>query len=232
MAAPACQCGAIMNATRRPPTHDPAERREAPSARRNAAAIAAVLGDLVAGGRATIIEIASGTGQHAATFTRAMANVRWHPSDVSREALASIAAWRAQSGCEARLAAPVPVDVTSSAWRTGAAIAGLPGRCDGVVCINMVHIAAWAACEGLLEGAGRRVVAGGFVYLYGPFKRDGRHTAASNAAFDRSLRARDAAWGVRDVAEVAGAAAEHGLELEQVVEMATNNLSVVLRRAG
>ncbi|GAH32461.1 unnamed protein product, partial [marine sediment metagenome] len=98
------------------------------------------------------------------------------------------------------------------------------------VCVNMIHISPWSACEGLLRGVGAILAPGGLVYLYGPYKREARHTAPSNDAFDASLRARNPEWGVRDLERVTATAAEHGLSLAEVVEMPANNLSVILRR--
>ena len=102
-------------------------------------------------------------------------------------------------------------------------------RADAVVSINMIHIAPWTAAEGLMAGAGRVLAPGGLLYLYGPFKENGRHTAPSNAAFDASLKARDSEWGVRDVAEVSDLAGRHGLVLVERVVMPANNLSLVFR---
>ncbi len=124
---------------------------------------------------------------------------------------------------DANLKPPLDLDVRSASWPVDSA--------DAVVAVNMIHIAPWAACEGLLAGAGRLLDREGIVYLYGPFHVGGRPTAPSNAAFDDSLRRRNAEWGVRDVDAVAAAAAAHGLELTETVEMPANNLSVVLRRA-
>jgi Protein of unknown function (DUF938) len=200
-------------------------RQCAPSAERNAGSILAVLGRcLPASG--TILEIGSGTGQHAVAFAAAHLELSWQPSDPDPELRASISAWTAAEGL-ANLRPPLDLDVTAAGWER--ALDGLPA---GIVCINLVHIAPWAACEGLMTGAGALLGPGGFLYLYGPFKRGGGHTAASNAAFARMLRAHDPAWGVRDLEAVVDCAAGHGFDPVDVVPMPANNLSVVLSRAS
>ena len=203
-----------------PPAVAPDPRRHGPASQRNRDPILAVL-QRVLPAQGLILEIASGSGEHAAYFAPRLAPRRWQPSDADPDARASIAAHAADAACPTLLA-PVALDAAAAAWSIGAA--------DAVVCINMIHIAAWRATEGLIAGTERVLPAGGALYLYGPFKRDGRHTAPSNEAFDRSLRARDPAWGVRDLDEVARLAERHGLALDQVVGMPVNNLSVVFRR--
>jgi hypothetical protein len=194
------------------------------AAARNTGPILDVLrGVAPAAGRA--LEIASGTGQHVAAFAAAFPDIEWQPSDPSGEARASVDAWAAESGL-VNLAPALALDTAVAGW--DAAVE--PGF-DLVVCINMIHIAPWAACEGLMRGAGRLLrPADGLLYLYGPYKCNGVHTAPSNEAFDRSLRARNPEWGVRDLADVAAAAATHALALERTVDMPANNMSVVFRR--
>jgi Protein of unknown function (DUF938) len=170
----------------------------------------------------TVLEIASGTGEHATYFAKHLPHLVWQPSDASRDALLSIETWRAESS-PANLRAPVALDACSEAWGVDQAAA--------VVCINMIHIAPWRACEGLMRGASRVLRPGeGVLYLYGPFMRDGAHTAPSNEAFDRDLRARDPSWGVRALETVTVEARRNGLERVEVVAMPANNLSVVFRR--
>jgi SAM-dependent methyltransferase len=168
-----------------------------------------------------VLEVASGGGEHAAWFAAAMPQVTWRPSDRDDASLASIAAWREQAGA-ANLLEPVRLDAAAEAWPVE--------RADAVVCINMIHIAPWAAAEGLMRGAGRVLPPGGVLYLYGPFRVGGEHTAPSNAAFDESLRARDPAWGVRDLEEVTALAQTSGLAMRTCVPMPANNLSVVFER--
>ena len=196
-------------------------RRVAAAAERNRDAILAVL-TRVLPAAGTVLEVASGTGQHAAYFAPRLPGLVWQPSDPDPEMRASIAAWVAGTGA-ANLKPPLDLDVLSPSWPVDSA--------DVMVAINMIHIAPWAACEGLLAGAGRLLDGGGILYLYGPFHVDGRPTAPSNADFDDSLRRRNREWGVRDVGDVAAAAAAHGLGLSETVDMPANNLSVVLRRA-
>jgi SAM-dependent methyltransferase len=170
-----------------------------------------------------ILEIASGGGQHAAFFAPQFPNLVWQPSDHNPDARASIVAWAAAAGCP-NLRAPVDLDAAGAAWPLAHA--------DAVVCINMIHISPWPATLGLFAGAARVLPPGGVLYLYGPFRRDGAHTAPSNAAFDADLKARDARWGVRDVGEVAAAASAVGFGAPVIIPMPANNLSVVFRRRG
>ena len=172
--------------------------------------------------RGRVIEIASGTGEHAVHLAGAFPGVSWQPTDRDPEALASIAARVAAEG-PPNLLAPLRLDVTAWPWPVLAA--------EAIVCINMIHIAPWAACEALMAGAARVLPSGAPLYLYGAIKRGGQHTAPSNAAFDADLRARDPAWGVRDEAEITAAAAAHGLEPAALVPMPSNNFSLVFRRS-
>jgi SAM-dependent methyltransferase len=179
--------------------------------------------------RGLVLEIASGTGEHAVFFASSLAAsmagalpaLTWQPSDPRPEHLASIAAWRAEAGTS-NLRPPLGLDVEAEPWPVDFA--------DAIVCINMLHIAPWSACEALMGGAARILPDGGILYTYGPYKRDGRHTAPSNAAFDERLRAEDPRWGVRDLADVAAEAARVGLALAEIVEMPANNLSLVFRK--
>lgn len=199
-------------------------RRFAPATTRNRDAILAVLARAVPD-QADVLEIASGTGEHATFFAEQLPVASWQPSDPDEESRASIDAWTAQ--CGARHVRPaIEIDVTRHPWP----LARGEARVRVVVCINMVHIAPWSACLGLLDGASELLTEGGVLYLYGPFRRGGAHTAPSNAAFDASLRARDPSWGVRDLETATEEAAARGFTLQSVVEMPANNLSVVLRR--
>jgi len=192
---------------------------------RNTEPIIGVLSRVVpATGR--VLEIASGTGQHIVAFAAAFPAIDWQPSDPNAEARDSIGAWIADAGCT-NVAPPLDIDVTRPGWAAAAA-----GPYDLLICINMIHIAPWAACLGLMEGAGTLLAPQGALYLYGPYRRDGAHTAPSNQAFDQSLRNRHPDWGVRDMAEVAAAAAPHGLEWEGTVAMPVNNFSLLFRKKG
>jgi hypothetical protein len=176
----------------------------------------------------TVLEIASGTGEHAVWFAARLPGLAFQPSDPDPDNRASIAAWTAFTGV-ATVRAPLAIDVAAAHWEKAP---GLPQDVAAVLCINMVHISPWAATLGLLRGAGALLPPGGLLYLYGAYKRGGSHTAPSNASFDASLRARDPAWGVRDLEAVTAAAADAGFAPEPVIEMPANNLSVVLRRSA
>lgn len=194
--------------------------RTAPAAARNREPILAVLRDLLPP-RALVLEVASGTGEHAVWFSTALPGLTWQPTDRDAEALASIAAWRDQAG-PPNLLPPLLLDASAEAWPvTGA---------DAIIAINMIHIAPWHATLGLLAGAGRVLRPGGLLFLYGPFREGGVHTADSNAAFDADLRARDPSWGVRDLHEITTLALQHGLLPPERIPMPSNNLSVVFRR--
>ena len=200
------------------------ERHHAPATRRNREPILAVL-ERVLPREGVILEIASGSGEHAAWLGPRLADLEWQPSDTDPDKLGSIAMWAAEAETAA-VREPVLLDVTAEHWP----IAEIAERLRAIVCINMIHIAPWSACEGLMRGAGRSLPAGGVLYLYGPFRRPDVPTAPSNEAFDESLRATDPSWGLRDLDEVAALARENGLELSEVVEMPANNLSVIFSR--
>lgn len=202
-------------------------RRYAPAAARNRDAILSVLRQVLPRD-GLVLEIAGGSGEHAAHFAPALAADRpggqWQPTDIDPDALASIDAHTADADPARRLIRPaLLLDTTAPEWPVD--------RAAAVICINMIHIAPWSACEGLLRGAGRILPDGGIVYLYGPYKRGGAHTAPSNAEFDASLRARDPSWGVRNLEDVAALAEGSGLALADIVDMPANNLSVVFRKA-
>jgi SAM-dependent methyltransferase len=193
-------------------------KQHAPATDRNREPIREVLArTLPAAGM--VLEIASGSGQHAVHFAAAFPALVWQPSDASEVARASIAAWRAEAQL-ANLRAPIALDVAAASWPVE--------RADAIVCINLVHIAPWQAALGLFDGAARLLAPGALLYLYGPFRFRGA-TAPSNEEFDRWLRERDPAWGVRDVDELTAAAGRHGFGLHEVVAMPANNHSLVFR---
>jgi SAM-dependent methyltransferase len=169
-----------------------------------------------------VVEVASGTGQHAAFFASALSHLAWQPTDLDPRHLESIRAW-SRVAAAPNLAPPLLLDVEADPWPVS--------RADAIVNINMIHIAPWSACEALMRGAGRLLRAGGVLYMYGPFKRDGQHTADSNARFDERLRSEDPSWGVRDMSDVVRAAATNDLQLTEVVPMPANNHSLVFRKA-
>ena len=170
-----------------------------------------------------VVEIASGSGEHAVFFAKALPGISWQPTDIDASALASIAAHRAAAGV-ANLLAPLRLDTMAEPWPVAHA--------DAVVCNNMIHISPWAVTEGLMRGANARFTRGGVLFLYGPYKIDGRHTAPSNEEFDASLRARNAEWGIRDLGDVTDLAARNGFALVETVPMPANNLSVVFRHGA
>jgi SAM-dependent methyltransferase len=197
------------------------QRRFAAATARNREPILAVLRRVLPE-RGSVLEISSGTGEHATHFARALPALEWQPSDVDDDALASIEAWRAHERLD-NVRAPVRLDVLADEWPVG--------HVDAVFCANMIHIAPWACCLGLVRGVGRHLRSGGVFVLYGPFRIDGRHTAPSNERFDADLRERDASWGVRDLADVIHEAERHGIHLRERVAMPANNFSVVFARA-
>lgn len=169
----------------------------------------------------TVLEIASGTGEHAVHFAAALPHLTWQPTDQDEQALSSIAAHRVASGSP-NLLAPLRLDAATSDWPVE--------RADAVVAINMIHISPWRATQGLMAGAGRVLPPGGVLYLYGAYRENGAHTAPSNEAFDQDLRSRNSEWGIRDLEEVVELAGNHGLELVERIPMPANNLSVVFQR--
>jgi hypothetical protein len=197
-------------------------RRFAPAAARNRDPILMALRPLLPE-RGLVLEVASGSGEHAVHLAAALPRLVFQPSDPQPEARDSIDAWAAASGLE-NLRPALAIDAAAPGWPiTGA---------DAVLCINMIHIAPWAATEGLVRGAAAILPAGAPLILYGPYRRGGAHTAPSNAEFDASLRAQDPSWGVRDLEAVAALASGHGFGAPAVIEMPANNLVVALRRAG
>lgn len=200
------------------PAHD--ARLSSPAALRNRDPILGVLRTALpqAG---TVLEIASGSGEHILHFAAAMPNLSWQPSDPSPQARASIASWLSNQR-QPNILAPIDLDAAAAAWPIHSA--------DAVIAINMVHISPWAATIGLLSGAARLLPAGGPLFLYGPYYRSGETAAASNIAFDADLHSRNRDWGIRHLDDVVREAALVGLDLERVVDMPANNLSLIFAR--
>jgi len=196
-------------------------KRHAPATSRNREPIVEVLRTWFTKKPMTVLEIAGGSGEHAVCFSQHLPHVTWQPTDADPEALTSIEAWRADARLP-NVLPPVKLDVTSDDWGEHSP--------DAIVCINMIHIAPWSACEGLIRGAGRVLRASGLLYLYGPYCIGGRFTAPSNEAFDASLKHANPAWGVRHLEEVTELAARNGLSREAVIPMPANNHSIVFRR--
>jgi SAM-dependent methyltransferase len=189
-----------------------------------------VLQRFLAGRSGDVLEAGSGTGQHVVQFARQHPDITWWPSDTNERHLSSIAAWRAHAGLP-NIRPPMPIDLSDPAWCPAMHDGRGPGELLAVFCANVVHIAPWRVAEGLFAGAARYLRPDGRLFLYGPFKRDGKHTALSNAVFDTSLRERDTEWGVRDIAEIRSLAAGVGLALAETVEMPANNLILVFARS-
>lgn len=205
------------------------DRLDAAAFHRNFEPMLAVLRRVLRDRSGYVLEIGSGTGQHVVGFAEAMPQVTWQPTDLNPNHLKSIEAWRRQSGV-VNVAPPFALDATDpDTWLGGT---GRPPvqTLAAIVSMNVIHIAPWSVCEGILHIARRDLSNGGLLVLYGPFKRGGEHTAPSNAAFDASLRQENPLWGVRDVGEVEEAAG--GLRLGDIVEMPANNLTLVFERAG
>jgi len=197
-----------------------------PAADRNKAPILAELRRLLAASGGHLLEIASGTGQHAAHFAPALPAWQWQPTDLEDRNLTSVKTWAGMAGDPANLLMPVRLDVTvpGDHWPVG--------RFDAVYCANMIHIAPWEAALGLLGGTASRVDEGGLLVLYGPYRVGDEPMSEGNAAFDADLKARDAAWGLRELGAVVDAAATAGWRLRERVNMPANNLLVVFERHG
>ena len=208
---------------------EPDGRLDAAAFHRNHQAIRTVLQPFLAGKSGDAVEAGSGTGQHVVDFARRFPEIIWWPSDLNAQHLKSIAAWRAHAGLS-NIRPPLRIDLSDPAWCSHMHDGGGPGKLLAVFCANVIHIAPWRVAEGLFAGAGRYLRADGRLFLYGPFKRDGKHTAISNAVFDTSLRERDPEWGVRDVEAVEQLADKAGLGLVEISEMPANNLVLAFAR--
>ena len=192
------------------------QRLFSPSAARNRDPILDALQSILPP-QGSMLEIASGTGEHVVHFARGLPGWRFQPTEFDEASRQSVRAWIAHEGL-ANIAAPVTLDASAGVWPVESA-----GPVDAVLSLNMIHIAPWAAAQGLFRGAGRVLKPGGLLLLYGPFQEDGVHNAPSNAAFDESLRARDPDWGVRDIRDLQSLAKENGLTLRQRQAMPANN---------
>ena len=195
-------------------------RRHAPATLRNSDAITDVLREWLPD-EGLVLEIASGSGEHAVHFAQAFPQLVWQPSDREPAALQSIAAWTADAGLT-NVLPPLLIDVSQAEWPID--------RADVIVCINMVHISPWSASEALFAHSAALLDKGSLLYLYGPFIRNDVTTSQSNLAFDASLKQRDPAWGLRDVADLDALAERCGFERTALIEMPANNLSLLYRR--
>ena len=195
-------------------------KREAPAAARNRQPILDVLQPRLPA-KGLVLEIASGTGEHVVHYAAARPELTFQPSDPDAGARASVDDWVRTLGL-GNVRPALEIDVTRTTWPVE--------RADAVLCCNMIHIAPWEAAIGLVAGAARLLPPGGLLFLYGPYRVGGRHTAPSNEAFDADLRRRNPAWGVRDLETVAELAASRGFSVPEIVEMPANNLSLLLNR--
>jgi hypothetical protein len=207
----------------------PDGRLDAPAFHRNHQAIWEVLQQFLSGKSGDVVEAGSGTGQHVVDFARHTPEITWWPSDLNEQHLKSIAAWRAHAALP-NIRPPLRIDLTDPLWCPEMHDGSGPGELLAVFCANVIHIAPWRVAEGLFAGAGRYLRADGRLFLYGPFKRDGKHTAVSNAVFDSSLREGNPEWGVRDIEALQELAAGAGLALLDVAEMPANNLILAFSR--
>ncbi|HEX9470787.1 MAG TPA: DUF938 domain-containing protein [Bradyrhizobium sp.] len=210
---------------------EPDGRLDAPAFHRNHQAIRTVLEKFLAGKSGDAVEAGSGTGQHAVDFAHHFPEIMWWPSDFNEQHLRSINAWRAHAGL-ANVRPPLRIDLSDPAWCPQMHDGSGPANVLAVFCANVIHIAPWRVAEGLFAGAGRYLRVGGRLFLYGPFKRSGKHTAISNAVFDTSLREANPEWGVRDVEALEGLAAGVGVKLVEIAEMPANNLTLVFERSN
>jgi SAM-dependent methyltransferase len=204
-------------------------RLNAPAYHRNREAILGVLAPYLGAMTGDVLEAGSGTGQHILDFARAAPHLTWWPSEYSEAHLCSIAAYAAKAGLP-NLRSPRRIDLSDPDWQWGDSACAEPNALAAIFCANVIHISPWAVAEGLFAGAARHLKPGGYLVLYGPFKRDGAHTAPSNEAFDTSLRAQNPAWGVRDMGDVEALAARNGLALRDAVPMPANNFTLVFEK--
>ena len=209
---------------------EPDGRLDAAAFHRNHAPIWAVLQKFLAGKSGDVVEAGSGTGQHVVHFATRTPDITWWPSDLNERHLKSIEAWRTHAGLP-NIRPPLQIDLTDPAWCPEMHDGSGPTELLAVFCANVIHIAPWRVAEGLFAGAARYLRSDGRLFLYGPFKREGKHTAMSNAVFDTSLRQQDAEWGVRDIADIEKLAAGVGLALIETVPMPANNMILVFCRS-
>jgi SAM-dependent methyltransferase len=209
---------------------EPDGRLDAAAFHRNHQPLWHVLEPFLRGKSGDIVEAGSGTGQHVVEYARRTPQLVWWPSDLNDRHLASIRAWRSHAQL-ANVREPMRIDLSDPQWCAQMQDGSGPGELLAVVCANVIHIAPWRVAEGLIAGASQYLRPDGRLFIYGPFKRDGKHTAVSNAVFDTSLRDGNPEWGVRDVEAVGRLAEAKGLTLADIVEMPANNLVLVMARA-
>ena len=209
---------------------EPDGQLDAPAFHRNHRPIWSVLEKFLDGKSGDVLEAGSGTGQHVIDFARRSPEITWWPSDFNDVHLKSISAWRAHAQLP-NVRAPLRIDLSDPAWCPEMHDGSGPSRLLAVLCANVIHIAPWRVAEGLFAGAARFLRPDGRLFLYGPFKRDGKHTAPSNAVFDTSLRDNNPEWGVRDIADVSALGGGANLDLVEIADMPANNLVLTFARS-
>jgi SAM-dependent methyltransferase len=209
---------------------EPDGRLDAAAFHRNHGPIWQVLEPFLRDRSGDVVEAGSGTGQHVVNFARRTPQIVWWPSDLNDQHLKSISAWRAYTQL-ANVREPMRIDLSDPDWCPATRDGTGPGKLLAVFCANVIHIAPWRVAEGLVAGAAKFLRPDGRLFLYGPFKRDGQHTALSNAVFDTSLKGGNPEWGVRDVADVERLANAAGLALVDLTEMPANNLMLAFARS-
>lgn len=202
-------------------------KKNAPATQRNKEPIIKVLKECLPD-HGTILEVASGTGQHTIYFIEHLPNHYWQPSDPDEANRKSISAWWWDVQLN-NILPPLDLNTQDEHWSVEKI--DLPLPVSSIVCINMIHIAPWEATIGLMQGAARILPKEGILYLYGPYKVDGKHTAPSNELFDISLRSQNSKWGIRNLTTVTDLAQKNGLEFVKTVDMPANNLSVIFRKS-
>ncbi len=201
-------------------------RQYSPSSQRNASYILDVLKKVLPK-EGTVLEIASGTGEHAVFFAPEFSQLTWQPSDPADDKIESIKAWMAAEPSP-NLRSPIAIDAASDHWPLENQKVSPP--ITAIVCINMIHVSPWAAGLGLIAAAGRILKPGGVLYLYGAYMIDGQHTAPSNVEFDKMIRKTDSRWGLRDIRDVEKEANKQGLILKDVIPMPANNFSIIFEK--
>ena len=199
-------------------------RQHAPATRRNRESILSILKKIIPR-PGLVLEIASGSGEHAAWFTQNLPGILWQPSDIDPSCHYSIKMW-ANDISQPSVLPPLTIDASNPDWPVHELVDDL----NAIVCINMIHIAPWEACKGLMQGARRFLPSGGILYLYGPFHQSHMTTVKSNIKFDQSLQQQDTRWGIRHLDKVKETADENDLIHTDTIEMPANNLSVVFTR--
>lgn len=206
-------------------------RLDAPAFHRNCAPIWAELSGYLKDRQGNVLEVGSGSGQHVIEFARQSPHLLWWPTDYNGRNLKSIDAWR-QHGHVQNVEEARHLDLCALEWGLNEADSATLSDLTAIFCANVLHISPWRTTRGLIWGASQRLHPGGLLFIYGPFKQDGQHTAPSNEAFDASLRARDPEWGVRDIADIQTVAAEHGMLLAEIEPMPASNMILVFERRG